>query len=73
MGDDDECEQKLQAPPDFDGPTRHRHCTDVLCLGLIILMWVLMTALGSYAVSHGGTRQSIQIRARDQSKFPVSI
>jgi hypothetical protein len=56
MGDDDEKDQKLQAPPDFDGPTRHRRCTDVLCLGLIILMWVLMTALGSYAVSHGDYR-----------------
>lgn len=52
MGDED----KLVAPADFDGPTKERHCTDVLCLILIIVSWVVMSGIGAYAVMNGDTR-----------------
>lgn len=54
--EEDERNDKLVRSADFDGPTRHRHCTDILCLGLIIVMWVVMTAIGIYAISDGDYR-----------------
>jgi len=48
--------EKLVAPADFDGPTRNRHCTDVLCLLLLVASWVVMTGVGLYAVSNGDYR-----------------
>ena len=53
MSGDDE---KLVRSADFDGPTKNRHCTDVLCLGLIIVMWVVMTIIGIYAINEGDYR-----------------
>mmetsp|Transcript_3634 Transcript_3634/g.7266 ORF Transcript_3634/g.7266 Transcript_3634/m.7266 type:complete len:688 (+) Transcript_3634:110-2173(+) len=53
---EEERDEKLVRSTDFDGPTRHRHCTDVLCLGLIIVMWTVMTAIGIYAMSEGDYR-----------------
>lgn len=47
---------KLVANPDFDGPSGNRHCTDVLCSILLIVAWIAMTGLGSYAVSNGDYR-----------------
>lgn len=47
---------KLEAPPDFDGPTDNRRCTDVLFSILICAMWVAMTAVGIYAVQRGDYR-----------------
>lgn len=52
-GEDDE---KLEAPADFDGPTKDRHCTDILMLLLIVLMWAAMTAVGIYAAAEGDFR-----------------
>ena len=47
---------KLHAPPDFDGPTAHRKCTDILCALLLLCCWVAMTALGIYAYTNGDYR-----------------
>ena len=49
-------EEKLVRSADFDGPTRNRHCTDILCLGLIIACWVAMTIIGIYAINEGDYR-----------------
>ena len=58
MSDDDNkgMGDKLQAPADFDGPTSNRHCTDLLCTILIVLMWVSMTILGIQAIAGGDFR-----------------
>ena len=53
MSDD---EEKLVRSADFDGPTRTRHCTDILCLGLIIVAWTAMTIIGIYAIQNGDYR-----------------
>lgn len=47
---------KLVAPPDFDGPTKHRHCTDILCFLLLLVSWVAMTGIGYHAVMEGDMR-----------------
>ena len=47
---------KLVAAADFDGPTKDRHCTDVLCFILIIISWVVMSGIGAYAVRNGDIR-----------------
>lgn len=55
-GNDDDYDhdrEKLVAPADFDGPTKNRHCTDLLCFLLLIAAWVAMTGIGSYAVANG--------------------
>jgi hypothetical protein len=54
--DDEHMGDKLQAPPDFDGPTSNRHCTDVLCTILIVVMWISMTVLGIQAIAGGDFR-----------------
>ncbi|KAG7345808.1 plasma-membrane choline transporter family protein [Nitzschia inconspicua] len=54
--DDQEAHELLKAPADFDGPTRDRYCTDVLCLFFIVLAWIIMTGLGVYAVHNGDYR-----------------
>ena len=59
MGSDDDREEygeKLTAPPDFDGPTEHRHCTDLLCLLLMLACWVAMTIIGIYSLAEGDYR-----------------
>ena len=48
--------ERLVAPADFDGPTKHRHCTDVLCLLLLLGVWVVMTVIGVYALLEGDYR-----------------
>lgn len=58
-GDDDDSQEmgdKLQAAPDFDGPTSDRRCTDILCTLLIFVMWAAMTFLGVQAVNGGDYR-----------------
>jgi choline transporter-like protein 2/4/5 len=52
----DEEHDKLVAPADFDGPTKDRHCTDILMLLALIAMWVAMTGVGIYAVTNGDYR-----------------
>jgi solute carrier family 44 (choline transporter-like protein), member 2/4/5 len=47
---------KFTAPPDFDGPTKDRHCTDIVCFALIVVMWIAMTGVGIYAVQNGDYR-----------------
>jgi hypothetical protein len=47
---------KLRAPADFQGPTANRQCTDILCTGLLIAMWISMTILGLQAISGGDFR-----------------
>jgi hypothetical protein len=54
--DDEEAHEKLVAPPDWDGPVETRHCTDILCLFLIIAMWIGMTTVGAYGVANGDYR-----------------
>mmetsp|Transcript_29058 Transcript_29058/g.47999 ORF Transcript_29058/g.47999 Transcript_29058/m.47999 type:complete len:660 (-) Transcript_29058:147-2126(-) len=57
--DDDNSQEmgdKLQAPPDFDGPTSDRRCTDILCTLLIFAMWIAMTILGVQAIIGGDYR-----------------
>jgi len=53
---DGDAGEKLSAPADFDGPTKDRHCTDLLCFLLIIASWVTMTGIGVYAVTNGDIR-----------------
>ena len=53
---DDEANEKLVAPADFDGPTSTRHCTDVFCLLILIAAWVVMTGIGIYAIGEGDYR-----------------
>lgn len=48
--------QKLEAPADFDGPTKNRKCTDVLCSLLFIAALTVMTAVGTRAVVEGDYR-----------------
>lgn len=38
--------EKLRAPPDFDGPIKDRKCTDIPFTLLIIALWVAMTVVG---------------------------
>lgn len=40
----------LSAPPDFDGPTSHRSCTDVIFALLMVISWGAMTAVGEFSV-----------------------
>ena len=54
--EDNEAHEKLVAPPDWDGPIATRRCTDLLCLLLLILHWVVMTIIGAYAVANGDYR-----------------
>ena len=56
VDDDHEAHEKLIAPPDWDGPVSQRHCTDLLCLVLLIISWVVMTIIGAYAVANGDYR-----------------
>jgi hypothetical protein len=51
-GDDDDT-RKLRAAPDFDGPVKDRHCTDILCSLLLIASWIVMTGIGGYAIANG--------------------
>mmetsp|Transcript_14870 Transcript_14870/g.25406 ORF Transcript_14870/g.25406 Transcript_14870/m.25406 type:complete len:555 (+) Transcript_14870:337-2001(+) len=55
-GGDENMGDKLEAPPDFDGPTSRRRFTDVLCTLLLWCMWISMTGLGIYAVQNGDYR-----------------
>jgi hypothetical protein len=52
----DEEKDKLRATADFDGPTKHRHCTDVLCLLLLVAQWIVLTGIGIYAIENGDIR-----------------
>ena len=54
MGEEEEAakpkhpdDTKLEGNADFTGPGAKRHCTDCLCLVLIIAMWFSMTCLGA--------------------------
>lgn len=53
---DEEENDKLVAPADFDGPTSQRHVTDVLCTLLILTMWIAMTVIGIMACQDGDYR-----------------
>lgn len=48
--------KKLSAPPDFDGPTANRRCTDILFAIILLLCWVAMTAVGIYSLRSGDYR-----------------
>jgi hypothetical protein len=52
----EEEKDKLRATADFDGPTKHRHCTDVLCLLLLVAHWIVLTGIGIYAIVNGDIR-----------------
>lgn len=54
--DDDEETTKLVAPADFNGPTGNRHCTDVLCSLLLLIMWAALTVIGIMACTDGDYR-----------------
>lgn len=51
--DDEHHGEKLVAPADFDGPTKNRHCTDLLCFLILIANWIVMTGIGIYAAVNG--------------------
>jgi hypothetical protein len=55
-GEEGEEFEKLVAPADFDGPTKERRCTDVLCLLMLVAAWIAMTAIGIYSFSEGDYR-----------------
>eukprot|EP00550_Attheya_septentrionalis_P004076 CAMPEP_0198293602 /NCGR_PEP_ID=MMETSP1449-20131203/17936_1 /TAXON_ID=420275 /ORGANISM="Attheya septentrionalis, Strain CCMP2084" /LENGTH=668 /DNA_ID=CAMNT_0043993243 /DNA_START=95 /DNA_END=2101 /DNA_ORIENTATION=+ len=57
MPRDEEGTDKLEAPADFDGPTDDRHCTDIVCSILIVIMWIAMSGVGAYAVTNGDYRK----------------
>eukprot|EP00611_Tribonema_gayanum_P025465 TRINITY_DN5798_c0_g2_i1.p1 TRINITY_DN5798_c0_g2~~TRINITY_DN5798_c0_g2_i1.p1 ORF type:complete len:646 (-),score=224.01 TRINITY_DN5798_c0_g2_i1:303-2240(-) len=44
--------QKLQAPPNFDGPVK-RKCTDTLFMLVLVCCWIAMTVIGIKAVQTG--------------------
>ncbi|CAM9338296.1 unnamed protein product [Ectocarpus fasciculatus] len=50
-------QDKLHAPPEFDGPVRDRKCTDVIFTLAIIIMWITMTAVGISSVQQGDVRE----------------
>ena len=47
---------RLTAPPDFDGPTANRRCTDVLFSLILLLVWAAMTGIGIYSLRGGDYR-----------------
>jgi hypothetical protein len=48
--------KKLVAPPDFQGPTTRRQCTDVLFALLLMAAWAAMTVLGVHVIQNGDYR-----------------
>lgn len=50
-------QDKLSAPPDFDGPVKDRKCTDILFTLAIIIMWISMTAVGISSVKEVQTER----------------
>lgn len=56
---DDYDKNRLSAPPDFDGPSTDRKCTDIIFFILIFCMWIAMTALGIYSWNSGDYRAVI--------------
>ncbi|CAM9698239.1 unnamed protein product [Ectocarpus sp. 4 AP-2014] len=50
-------QDKLTAPPEFDGPVRERKCTDIIFTLAIIIMWITMTAVGISSVQQGDVRE----------------
>jgi len=56
----DEEHEKLVAPDDFDkGQVVHRHCTDCFCTLLLIMVWLVTTAIGLYAYQNGDYRLAL--------------
>ena len=53
---DEDANDKLVAPPDFDGPVTDRRCTDILCLIMLWASWIAMSAVGAFAVKNGDYR-----------------
>jgi hypothetical protein len=51
-----EAHQKLQAPPDWDGPIHQRHCTDSACLALLLVALIVFSWIGLYAIQRGDAR-----------------
>ena len=49
-------EDKLEAPPDFQGPTEDRGCTDFLFTLLLLASWAAMTYLGVISIQRGDYR-----------------
>jgi len=54
--EDDEKVERMSAPPDFDGPTTDRKCTDILFAILILVCWTAMTGLGIWSWNNGDYR-----------------
>ena len=48
--------ERMSAPPDFDGPTTERRCTDILFAMLILVCWAAMTGVGIYSSQNGDYR-----------------
>lgn len=53
MGKSEDETLPINAPPDFDGPTEQRGCTDIIGLLLFGAMWVSFIVIGSWAISQG--------------------
>jgi len=54
-----ERDKRLHAPPDFNGPSSNRKCTDILFALILLIMWGAMTALGAYTWQNGDYRNVI--------------
>ena len=54
--DVDYANKQLEAPPDFQGPTDKRRCTDVFFAFVLIAVWALMTMLGMHVTQNGDYR-----------------
>lgn len=56
----DEEHERLVAPDDFDkGSVTNRHCTDCFCALLLLLCWLVTTAIGYYAYQNGDYRLAV--------------
>lgn len=51
-----EAHQKLQVPPDWDGPILQRQCTDRGCFGLLLAAMIAFSWIGLYAIQRGDPR-----------------
>ncbi len=77
-----EAHQKLQSPPDWDGPIQERTCTDPGCFILLLIFLLVFSWIGLNATQKGDPRVivypmdyegnicGIDFRGRDMTEFP---
>lgn len=79
---DKDAQQKLRAPPDWDGPVQNRQCTDSACLLLLLIALVVFGIIGVYSRQEGDARVivypmdydgnicGLDLRGVDMTDFP---